>query len=297
MKFSVDHHFVIGDDHAAQGKPCQDHALSACKDGIAVAVVSDGCSSGGETDMGARVLTFATLRAILVHFCVTHALPGVEAVEEERALIESTTMNMLGLYRDDMLATSIATAVTDEGGFVYLAGDGVIAVTKRDGSIELLRFDWARNMPAYPHYRDDQFAAFIAAQGGDSEGELMSRERVIRYADGTETEAEMLGITLALGIRGVTLNFDAHSIAEEIASIAVFTDGVTHIDGVDWKDAACELLSFKNTTGAFVKRRMNAALKKYRKEGKSPLDDLAYAVISIDQPREGEDYESREQNA
>ena len=297
MRFFVDHHFVIGDDHVAQGKPCQDHALSVCSDGLAASVVSDGCSSGGETDMGARVLTFATLRAILSHFEVAHALPVAEAVEAERALIEGSVMNMLGLHRDDMLATSIVTAVTDEGGFVHLAGDGVIAVTKRDGSIELLRFDWARNMPAYPHYRDDQFAAFIAAQGGDSEGKLMSRERVIRYPDGTETEAEMLGITLALGIRGVTLNFDAHSIAEEIASIAVFTDGVTQIEGVDWKDAVMEFLSFKNTTGAFVKRRMNAALKKYRKEGKYPRDDLAYAVINIEQPTKGSNHGSREQNA
>lgn len=296
MRFFVDHHFVIGDDHVAQGKPCQDHALSVCSGGLAASVVSDGCSSGGETDMGARVLTFATLRALLAHCEVTHALPTVEAVEAERALIEGSVMNMLGLHRDDMLATSITIAVTAKGGFVHLAGDGVIAVTKRDGSIELLRFDWARNMPAYPHYREDQFAAFIAAQGGDGEALQLTRERVIRYPCGRETEAEMLGIPLVLGIRGATIHFDAHALAEEIASIAVFTDGVTQIEGVDWKDAIMEFLSFKNTTGAFVKRRMNAALKKYRKEGKYPRDDLAYAVISIEQPTKGSDHESREQN-
>ena len=40
-------------------------------------------------------------------------------------------------------------------------------------------------------------------------------------------------------------------------------------------------MSFKNTTGAFAKRRMVRGLKNMDKLGKDPMDDISYAVIGI----------------
>ena len=292
LKFNADHHFVIGDDHVMQGKPCQDHALSLEKENIAIAVVSDGCSSGNETDMGARVLTFGTLRALLVHYDVTSSLPSMSTIEAERSIIEKNIRSSLGLTQGDMLATCVCIAITPSGGFAHLMGDGVIAVRMRDGRLLLSRFEWDGNMPAYPAYRQDEFASFIAAHGGDNTAKRFSEERVIRYPSGTETNVDLIPMTMSEGISGVTRVFSALAVQEEIETIAVFTDGIFQIDGVDWKDAAEELLCFKNMSGAFAKRRMNAAMKKYRNKGAGPRDDCAYAVIHIERSEaEGEDHE------
>jgi hypothetical protein len=46
--------------------PCQDYALSGVTRHLAYAVVADGCSSGGKTDIGARVLALATAIALAI---------------------------------------------------------------------------------------------------------------------------------------------------------------------------------------------------------------------------------------
>ena len=100
--------------------------------------------------------------------------------------------------------------------------------------------------------------------------------------------------SLSAGIQGRVIPFSRDELAN-MASISVFTDGVTQVDGVDWKDTVIQLLDFKTTEGAFVKRRMNRLLKDYRKRGDEPSDDIACAVVLIDcNDEKGEDYERAE---
>ena len=63
-RYTTDSVFAIGASHVATGKACQDYTLSRASDTYAYAIVSDGCSSGGMTDVGARVLALATATAI-----------------------------------------------------------------------------------------------------------------------------------------------------------------------------------------------------------------------------------------
>ncbi len=68
MSLKTDHTFQIGLQHLQTGKPCQDFALSGTiADDLVYAIVSDGCSSGGMTDIGARLMVLATKRAIIEH--------------------------------------------------------------------------------------------------------------------------------------------------------------------------------------------------------------------------------------
>ena len=61
----------------------------------------------------------------------------------------------------------------------------------------------------------------------------------------------------------------------ETARVSAVSNGVTQVDGMDWRDVVAELLSFKSTEGDFVKRRMNRFLKDCQKHGKGPIDDIA----------------------
>lgn len=288
--FNADHHFVIGQEHVTQGKPCQDHALSFSDGGSAGIVVADGCSSGGETDMGARVLTFGTIAAM--HACRVEKYTDLALVAQViaqkgcEALASSRTM--FGLAREDTLATCAYAYATKDGCTVTLFGDGVLACKYRDGTIVMSRFDWANNTPFYPAYSGDDDKSFAIAHGGDDVLAFSEERWSFAEAKGFMLDSERK-LPLSEGARGVTRHF-SRSECETLESVAVFTDGVTRIDGVDWKEAVCVLLAFRNTAGVFAKRRMNSVLREMRKEGKWPLDDIAYAVIGVTLTNEeGED--------
>ena len=64
MRFHADCSFHIGAQHLRLGLPNQDYALAGNLDDRAYVVVSDGCSSGGRTDIGARLVSLAAARAL-----------------------------------------------------------------------------------------------------------------------------------------------------------------------------------------------------------------------------------------
>ena len=93
-------------------------------------------------------------------------------------------------------------------------------------------------------------------------------------------------MSLAEGIGAVTIPIRPEELGD-LEFLAVFSDGVTQIDGLDWKDAVVQLLAFKTTEGEFAKRRMIRLIKDAQAKGKGPVDDIAYAVVRIIQEEDG----------
>ena len=102
-------------------------------------------------------------------------------------------------------------------------------------------------------------------------------------ADGNFFESGIKHYTLSKGIRGAIINIPKDLLLKELEFIAVFSDGVTQIDQVDWKDAVAMFMSFKNTTGEFAKRRMIRGITDAQKNNKGPIDDISYAVVRVEQ--------------
>ncbi len=284
MKFGTDCHFNIGAEHISGGKPCQDYAISGTHGGIAYAIVSDGCSSGGNTDVGARLIALSAAAAIREHSDVegnaVHAR-AAQDVEVRRQLLLGGIKETLELVPSDMLATELYAYLTPKGGHVHVAGDGVVAFVYLGGRVRLHRFDWPNNMPFYPAYID-QLPSFIDAHGGNVAARVLT-EQVYNHSsapeNGPPTESTFLH-SMADGIRGIHFPVTADEL-EGLAFIVVFSDGVTRVDNVDWKDAALELLDFKTAEGVFAKRRMINFVRDMRKKGRGPLDDIAFGVITV----------------
>ena len=70
---------------------------------------------------------------------------------------------------------------------------------------------------------------------------------------------------------------------EKIEFLGIFSDGVTEIESLDWKEVVAELFAFKNTAGEFVKRRAISFLKKLQNSNAKTLDDLSMGVIHVSQ--------------
>jgi hypothetical protein len=194
---------------------------------------------------------------------------------------------MLGLERVDMLATCGYIYLTKHGGFVHIQGDGVVGIKYRDGHITMFRYEWADNTPFYPSYGEDGIEKFVGAHGGNLDALRLSCSTVIYKSDGSFGDENSQQFTLRDGLEGIVTKISEKEL-EEIEFIAVFSDGVTQIENVSWKEAAVAFLSFKNTAGEFAKRRMIRGVKCMQQLGKGPVDDISYAVVRIENIEEGE---------
>lgn len=282
IRFYTDHHFSIGHSHFIGGKPCQDYSVSGVFGNSAFAVVSDGCSTGGQTDVGARVVALSTAEAIKKHFALK-----LEINLWQKAVI-SGARTMLGLESKDMLATCIYACVTPEGGYINLQGDGVIAIKDLWGDIYMSRIEWSDNMPFYPAYSENGLEGFISAHGGDLDAPRLKKEDVRRMRSGYDVELDIKNLSLREGISGINMFLDPAKM-KDTEFVALFSDGIAQVDGMDWKDAVCEFLAFKNVAGEFAKRRMIRGIKDAQKSGKGPIDDISCAVIRIENEKNSED--------
>lgn len=278
----TDAHFVTGSAHQTSGKPCQDYADASALNGGAFAIVSDGCSTGGRTDIGARAVVLSTAQAIRYHWNTTKNTQLEGAPQEiaiERRLVMAAAQKTLGCNQNDMLATCLYAYLSPQGGIIQLQGDGVAAWQYTDGTIEMVRFDWENSAPAYPVYVDDNFAQFITFHGGDIDAIKLTSQRWRHTEKDGFVQLTSAVHTLGEGIRGITIPLWVDS----LKCVAVFSDGVTQVENIDWKDAVHSMLAFKTTAGDFAKRRMIRFVRDAGKLGKGPIDDLAYAVIMLDE--------------
>ena len=130
MLFAGDSYFYIGRGHFEAGKPCQDYALAGTNGRAAYAIVSDGCSTGGKTDVGARILALSTAKTLghtavrAIAEPVTDVLPEISV---RQRLVVTCSQEILGLSQSDILATCVYCYFTPQGGYIHLEGDGVIA--------------------------------------------------------------------------------------------------------------------------------------------------------------------------
>jgi hypothetical protein len=266
MQFSADCSFHIGAQHLRSGLPCQDHAVCGSADWGTFAIVSDGCSSGGRTDIGSRLMTLGIAQTM-------RSRPPLSPFE---------AMEGLGLEVSDLLATSVAAQVNGNGaeGLIRIKGDGVGAFVLADGSLQIFKADWAGNMPWYPAYvlrgRED----FIAAHA--QHADAFSVEKWVSAPGDSSSLRWDETTSMSAASFPYEDGWEAQVVAP-LRAVAVFSDGVCQVDGMSWQRVVLELLAFRSTAGDFVKRRVNRFLRDAEKIGRGPIDDISMACILIDQ--------------
>ncbi len=259
--FFTDHYFQIG----------------------ALAVVSDGCSGGRHTDVGARLVGLSTVTALRDHWTMNQNIDSAHTPADIALRVrmqQAQLYTALGLEGCDMLATQSYIYLSHSGGIVHVHGDGVISLMHTDGTIVMHNIAWHDNMPHYPAYTNADTAQFIAAHGGDVHAVRMHEDVWRRSPEGEFSCEEENAYTLAQGLQGKTLVITPEMLAQ-LSFVMIFSDGVGQIDGMNWRDAVALFCAFKNTTGAFAKRRMIRGIKETETFGRGPLDDMAYAVVGI----------------
>lgn len=287
FRFHSDATFHIGQFHVAHISPCEDFADSFVSENgdTGFMVVSDGCSTGGQTDIGSRFVARRLYAEAQMKFA-TGSVSDLKGLE-----FSQTDLEPMALLPADVYATSLWACFAQAYGQVTVLGDGAVALLYKDGRYVFDCFQWADNTPFYPIYASKLgrelglLESFITAHRGNS----FPFTRTTALVRGNAMELSEQQYSLSEAVAGISYEFDEPALAS-LSAVALFSDGVTQLaktsesnHHLDWTSVIKQCVEFRNTTGAFLKRRVRRALQTWAKDEVFPQDDLAAAVMLIDQ--------------
>ena len=283
---NADSAFNIGVAHAV----CQDYAIAgngrAHQEGNSRAspyvVLSDGCSSSPDSDIGARLLVKAAelrLRARMV--LSARQLADAHRESARHALIWA---RRLGLASQAIDATLLTAHLNNDDLILACSGDGVIVLKSWTGALDVYAINYPSGYPLYPSYAHQRERLQALKQEGRTCKEVRHYRGV---SSGESIHLEETDISNTL-----TEVFSVKS--SEYRCAAVVSDGIhsfftTHntetskrVEGIPMESLLNELVSFKTVHGLFVGRRLKSFLKECQSKGWQHRDDLAIGALHLE---------------
>lgn len=260
--------YTIGRGHSV----CQDYARAGTMGAGdaphgAFGLVSDGCSSSADSDVGARLLVLEATRVL------SAGQPLVMRPLIERAL---SSARRVGMAVECLDATLLSVSCTTAGAlWVQVVGDGTVVARRRDGRLEVWRIGQG-SAPAYASYMLDAERWRAYRAGADAV------RRVEHCLDG-----EVAGRQCVPLQHWQDLAWRLRLSRERYETVAVFSDGVDSFRGRDGRVAQLQdieraLVAFRSTRGAFLQRRMGRFVRRECPErGWAHEDDLSGAAIHL----------------
>jgi hypothetical protein len=293
ITISTDSWFVTGKSHAV----CQDYARHGFAESTDKSltktpfiVLSDGCSSSPDTDIGAR--------ALCLGLATSKNLVSADSAEYLHSDVMQFARSMCsGLHPNCLDATLLYAYWKDNRLFYNMIGDGAVKVTttwQEDGkevtqtAVSITQY--GMNAPPYLNYWmtrrwmdysnefGEDFALFTRTTSDDPGALYIPQEPILPYA--MERYTKMIEPIIptsgkwSVQITMISDGFDSFSPLK--GTVYPTADANRASSGMAVID---ELTRFANRTGEFVKRRGNRAMSDWAKLGIVNQDDLS--VISM----------------
>ena len=270
---NIDTFLTIGKTH----KVCEDYILSGTEP-IPYIIISDGCSSSKQTDMGARLLCFLAqqylkFRVEMDIFEPDHNEMGMWIIHNAELVAKQ-----LGLSRQSLDATLIIAYQNRPDNIrVHMYGDGCMLEFYADGGYVFTQVDYSQNAPYYLSYQIDPvrhkafhemnqskiYTTWFQNVGWESTTRKFDAD--IPYVINCDLNSKENRCTMA----GLLIASDGF-----ISFMEDKKPGIKHI-----LDYASDFYLFKTTAGEFLKRRATMALRNLAKENIHNADDLSIGVF------------------
>lgn len=268
----TDSFYKIGATH----KVCQDYATH----GNNYAIISDGCSSSPNTEVGSMIATRA------LDFCLQHYL---NKDNDYKALFTLTAGKMKSMadalhLSYNSLDATLGFVIADEDSIKgVLYGDGNFIVKYKNGFVLVVNVEFAENYPDYLSYTLDINRAKQLAK-------LTSNHKKITKTVYKPDLSEVV-CSLSYTVQDVIFvdNFIDSGIDSEVSFACVTSDGLDTFQYQNysgWTDIKqelilAELLAFKVFTQGFLERRMNLFKKYCKKNIVRHSDDFSMGVVAL----------------
>jgi len=264
----IDTFSEIGSQH----KICQDYSVSS-EDPSPFIVLSDGCSSSKDTDMGSRILCHLAKQYFNYN---KHSFDYIQKDQLGDWVINNAeqTARHLGLTDTCLDATLIVVYPMLSYLNIVFYGDGLVILEDSKGELEIFSIHYTLNAPYYLSYK-------INPKRRLDYHNMKVTKKVLETVHGKEIEGEMAyDNPFVLNINLITSGY---------RKIMICTDGIeSFLKGDEKPDKEMlnlifkQCLSFKTTSGEFLKRRMSRVLKDLKSEGWDHYDDLTAGVILLE---------------
>lgn len=265
---------LTGYKHLSAGLPSQDYGISFQVENYQFSIVSDGCSTGGCTDLGARYLALC-LR--------DEFFKDKELIKDplmlDKKIVEIIRNNAWNLNKKDMFAT---VQILCFDGLLYRIvsfGDGCFGFKAKDDNFVLKEISYTDNAPYYSLYNE-------SPQIGLAWNDKASKKRVINefklknndYSPSIEISTEFV-IQDPQSSQFLNTYYAGVFEKDAVDFCFIATDGLTSILENKLKNIY-EVLSIKGFAGDFLKRRLGAQTRQWLKNLQEyPQDDLTIAIV------------------
>jgi Protein phosphatase 2C len=270
----IDHLLKIGKTH----KICEDYIISGY-DPVPYIILSDGCSSSKNTDIGARILCHRAKQYLQRY---TNSFNSINGIEMGDYIIWSSKLaiDLLGLDVTALDATLIITYYYDGLININMYGDGcIVVIDKTSTMIETV--EYSKNTPYYLSYKLDY-----------ERNEIYHSNKITKMVDKRYYYNSPDSTDLITG----TMDYDEPCISKYLIepnrdkTIFILSDGIsTFFNKEQTKflsiiDLIKDFSSFKTLKGEFLQRRLlskKGAITKLEQQGYDHLDDLSIGAFVI----------------
>lgn len=275
MKIHIDHLLKIGKTH----KICEDYIISGY-DPLPYIILSDGCSSSKDTDIGARILCLAAKQYLKNY---KDRIQSIDEVEMGHYIIwkADSLMLQLGLVNTLSLDATLIIAYYYNGLInIIMYGDGCIAVIDKTSTmIEIV--EYSKNTPYYLSYKLDY-----------ERNEIYHNNKITKTVDRYYYYNSADTFDLITG----AMDYDKPYISKHLfdldrdKTIFIFSDGISTFFNKEQSkflsiaDFIKDFSSFKTLKGEFLQRRLlskKGAITKLEQQGYEHLDDLSVGAFVI----------------
>lgn len=285
---NADSAFVIGATHTV----CQDYAVA--RNGLPgqqatdrrlpatpYVVLSDGCSSSPDTDIGARLLVKSAETVFLNSFNPSEdALAAAHKESARRALKWAAQM---GLRPQAVDATLLTVHLKGDELIVGCSGDGVIVLQSRAGSLDVYAISYPSGYPLYPGYAHQPERRRVLEETGGFGKEVkhfscasFEEPLLLRGASTSTSPTEVVTVKASAYKLAVILSDGINSFC------AIRQTGTSkRVETIHLEETLKELVSFKSVRGSFVGRRVKRMMKDYLMKGWQHTDDLAVGALHL----------------
>jgi serine/threonine protein phosphatase PrpC len=255
---NTDNVFYIGKDHQVN----EDYALSGVTNGLAYAIVCDGCSASTNVDFGARILALTARENVVMDMDKDPYEFGGDTIKKAY----ETAKRFALLHPQCLDATLLVAWVFNNNLNVYMYGDGVMVHRNKEG-IKMAHIHLTSGAPDYLSY-------------------ILDYKRIESYNKLEDNRKEVWTSFNGIHDYKPFVPFTYKCAVEDGDVISVISDGINSFrkadnEAIDWKDLVNEFTEFKNFEGQFVLRRVSAFKRKIAKDNWHHLDDISIASICV----------------
>jgi len=246
MDWECDAYFAKGAAHTV----CEDYAIAKFIGVDPIGVLSDGCSSSDNTDIGARILCQSYNNSI--HYC--------EAITR-----------LLNLHHSCLDATLLKM----NKNCIDIHGDGFGVFIQTDGTIHCYKVSLESGAPDYLSYNLNE------KRKENYHNEFPGKKKLEWYTfKYGESEFSLESVNQSSIFEPITLMKSL-----ECEMMLIFSDGIETfknkktLEPIPWQSVLLEMVNFKSVKGKFVQRRMKRYLKECEKNDIVHDDDVSMAAI------------------